>query len=552
MRGYIMKRLFIILIAALAVIGVAVTAYADMGSPVTMEFDAVTNRDVTAYENEWTETGTVLKPVGNLKSGTKVRVDGVYDTVNGKRYVSIQFGDKDDTDGSGIFFIEADSVNSVNDVIGKEKAGTYNDPFKIIVLSKKGIPIKSGPAEAFKTIGTIPKDTIVECTAGVLIGDDNGYSSDVYSYISYNGTTGWIYTENNGGSRDFAMIPVEDPEFDYQFSTIVTKVPIKLYSEPFNEGYATVQRVPANTELKVKYYIEDRYRDLSDDFYSTYYCEYKGRGGWTSNQFRGYGDLAWKNDWIVYFYEDADLYETADKSSAPVGKLKAEHKFYTADAAQICEHVNGDNWFRLDYNGRQLWADMIILPDSINGIYSPKSISVAPCTAQETMRFRTSQKDGSKATVIEPGENFIRIEYGLYYIDSQFYMSCELVTEDGSEAEDGYDEGEYKPDPSEGYLTGTEIEVNIDQLNDPASLKLQYPVYDSEENMTDETTEEETAEEETAEAVTEDTEEQIEIITEPQVIETNNKDKVITCTVIVCGLALAAAATIILIKKKKI
>ena len=541
-----MKKITAMLAVLLFSLFAVVPALADMGGPVTYEYDAVTVTQTTYYSYDW-ETDK-LTPEGTMPKGEQLHITGMFQNIAGKDYLSVEYNDD-------YYYIDPSSIAAVDSTVGEDKAEDYDEPFRIKVLNKNGIPIRKGPSEAFEVIGTIPKQTVVECSKG--LGKYASQSS--FAYVRYKNLSGWVYCYQNSGSSDFGIMSTEGKD------TIIVSEKTTLYSEPFDKGRA-VRSVPAGAELKFEYYVADP--DTS------YFCTYMGLKGWVTEKFVENTLVAARLDGIVRFDKSFTCFKLPAAGADTSGTVSGDGRYYDFDYALNSEFRGEDEqssyWLRINKDGKKVWVDT----ESVDGGAYMMGTSLCPCTAKQDLVFIETYEDDSPHVELRAGESFLGISslydypsdiyFSSYLVDSRFMRNQISLTEYERNQDDSYDwsdsdetDDDYFTDVFDNsyYLTGKPVKIDAAFMNSIESKSFDYP-QPGDETAKEETTVEET-EEETEETVEEtealqDTDIEADImIPEPDGQDTGIKRAVLTAVVIAAGLLVAAVATVSIIKKRK-
>lgn len=290
-----MKKVLTCLLVMIAILGIHLCVFADMGIPGIRSYEAVvTNINgaecVIGYgDNQRTEI---------LPYGTKIKVDYEYRLEEG---IKASFMPENSIyDGT----INISDIKPVKEVYVSNNL-IKNEPYNFVVLAKEGVEIYNGPADAYSKTGiVIPMGT------EIVAYSERDISESPWYYVTYNGNSGWICELDSAlvrkiGDGDVYMTVGETSLVEYGRSYIGgSDVPKELAV------------IPANT------FIENVY--VTDPWSQGYLVMYNGMLGEVYNR-----SFAWSHDVrsLEITEKPVKMYESCDENSKviideiPVGTI---------------------------------------------------------------------------------------------------------------------------------------------------------------------------------------------------------------------------------------
>lgn len=316
-----MRKILSVSVAVILAVCLTVSAFADMGGPIFVEYEAyVSNPDgartlhdddvVIPYEAEV----TVISEYG-----------GECNIMYEDEYYSVKMGD----------------LSSVKEEVKKTDAQKYSTKTTLVVMDKDGVDIRKGPGYAYEAIGNIPEGT--EFTVGY--GDSPSVFDGTWSWISYKGTEGWIYSYPYDSNYSVA---VKADKADGRIGrAIVLSEGLRLMKNPSrypidgdeNEDAEFIgKEIPVGTELRYKYYYPSPHQNLI-------LTEYKGVKGWLLEG-DGASDLytshvTFDSTWHIYVDEKLDITEKPFGEGKVLGSIPAQEG--TVSYLSAAKVVNSDD-----------------------------------------------------------------------------------------------------------------------------------------------------------------------------------------------------------------
>lgn len=315
---------------------------ADMGSPMIIEYDATIKNPDGAKCYVWSNGKNTEN--GKINYGEKVRVIFEY---TGENYAHVRYNNEEYQVKLSDLIVVDDSYDLQNSIKNGETQ-TLKKEMDAVILADE-VSIKSGPAQAFKTLGTIKKGTKLTYK----------YSQDAYIYVTYEGVSGWINVLDGavGFKRDYVWIAADDIELK-------------------DKDGKVLEKIPANT-LITDYY------DLDPWSWAIYKVSGESGGNITKHEkideYRCSSEQELENE--------KNLYEKANLNSKVLTKVKKGEKV-------IVHFYLGHNmyqWAYIEYNGLTGW------------IYAKEDISND--LLEVSKNYVVEKYDPNKSTVcFNPGE----------------------------------------------------------------------------------------------------------------------------------------------------
>ncbi len=253
-----MKKISSLLLALVLILCLAVPALADMGAPEFLEYNAtVSNPDGTKDlygDNVLIPYGAQVRVIGEYGDECRITYEnGYYDV------------DKNDLTAS-------DEDNSAS------KSQKYDSEITLKVTAEKGTEIKKGHGYAYETIAVIPEGT--EFT--VSSGDSSSVFNGTWSWVSYEGNEGWVYTYPY--DYDCGVAVKAERKNGRLGRVTVLADGMRLMKEPgyypsadeMSEADSSKfigDAIPAGTVLTYSYYMPSPHRTII-------FTEYNGVKGW--------------------------------------------------------------------------------------------------------------------------------------------------------------------------------------------------------------------------------------------------------------------------------
>lgn len=255
-----MKKLLIFLIGGLLL---PLTVYADMGAPenMTYEVEVVNPKGANFYDYncDYKTNNCKLVKKGIIPKGTKLTI--YYEMyIDEDNYTSIYYNEQD------VYINLSDTINISKEVtLEDENVNKLAKPIEKKVLVDN-LKVYSSPAQGFKVIGTISKDTIIKATHT---------AGDTWFYVETPTIKGWI---------DSHMGTVGE----YRKNNILLVRETELKDKNDN----TIATIPANTKFS-EYYVLDAWS-------MALFVTYEGKEGYVYDE-----NVAYQNNNKVILLNNA-------------------------------------------------------------------------------------------------------------------------------------------------------------------------------------------------------------------------------------------------------
>lgn len=541
-----MKKILSLAMAVCFVFLLSVPAFADGRGPAFTEYNVVCTKETPYYQENWDKDG-VMEKQGSFPAGTTLEVRYEYEN-GGVTYGLVGTGSEDDMKW---VYIRVSDVDLQNDIYQPEKSQKLSRPRTVRVYVGSGVPMYAGPNTKYSKIATVPYGTKLTYT----YGNDADDEYRTWAYVKYLGKTGWIYVY--AGDRNNGVVELPEPEDRAEI--LVLKDGVKMYSGmSFGNIEDNFRDIWNADEIAKKHEEPDRvvgtlkkgktytYRySHAEDYYGVWYNVRDGlRTGWVYCSFDS-TDVAVstsereKNTYIAFRTFRLKLLESPDPDAKATEITVKSGTVLEADYAAMPRY---DTYYHTTIDGQSGWFSTEGVSYScacrveemyIGRVYADKNYtdSAAPIYADAVSMAQT-------VGTIPSGSAFTPLFHGCYNTseesDSGEYVSFYFVRYNG--------------------VTGW---VNADDVEGPSFYGAENETDDVEEEPTDVDAEEtEPTEEEPAAEETEPVEE-----TEPEdetadaeIVVRNSMSPLQIVLICVGGavvLALTAAVTLVLIRRKR-
>lgn len=295
---------------------------AELTTPNQIGYEAKTNKEIILYNES-------LNEVTNISTDTEIKINSEK-TINGETYGSIVYNNEK-------YLVK---INDIDLKYNKLSANSLTRKQEKKLITIANTKIYKGPSIKYE-----------ELTESIPANEEltTYYYDDVWSYVDYNGSTGWIYTysyeELKPYDIDCTVGKVEDKKIK-----ILTTDNITLKNNPLAQE-TNNKIIPANTELEYKYYYE-----LHDG--SKYlYVEKDNNKGWFEVNYSENDNLAAfkydcnyiyvTNNYINFYSKYNDI---SSKTSVKILQGTELEILYTATIKNKC------NWYYVKYKGEYGWV----------------------------------------------------------------------------------------------------------------------------------------------------------------------------------------------------
>lgn len=326
-----MKKTITFLVAALILVSMSLTVFADMGPPAFTEYEVyVTNPDGTVVK-DYDENDNEIEVIIPFNAKLKV----VEENSDGKSLYAVY---KDE-----YYEVSADDVSKVIPTVAKANY-KLSKTYEKVILNKSGAVLKSGPAESYHSVGKIPYGATVKSNYGTA---DSSYGA-IWLCVTYNNVTGWLHCAEFGIQEDCASVySGKDNEIQ------VLDKGCYLYGSPSSDKAITGD-VPIGTKLKFNY--------TYNNHGQRYYVEYNGVKGWL--QCNSYADnyisCAYPCDCGLYTIEKTKMYSKPMKGTptGEIGTIPANEILCAVKKADytVKYYEEDYTWYFIKYNGKESWV----------------------------------------------------------------------------------------------------------------------------------------------------------------------------------------------------
>lgn len=276
-----MKKLLAFLLAACISLFLAVPAFADGRGPAFTSYDVVCTKETPYFRENWDKDG-VMEKKGSFPSGTVLTVDYEYEK-DGVLYGNVNIGNDEDWEWA---YIRVADVNLKDDTYLPENAQKLSRPRSVRVIGEDGVSMYTGPNTKYEKLITIPRGTKLTYRYG---NDEEDYYR-TWAYVSFLGKNGWIYVYATDTKNGLAELPDEGDKAEVwaledgvqmfagmSFGNMENELGENFGVEVIRENHEAPDRVIGTLEKGKKYTY--RYSHAQD--YGTWYYVVAGlRAGW--------------------------------------------------------------------------------------------------------------------------------------------------------------------------------------------------------------------------------------------------------------------------------
>lgn len=380
---------------------------ADMGSPMSLGYEGIINNPkgtqcrVQNYDEEKDNYYYT-----NVKMDYGKKVDVSYDyTKGGITYATIKLDDNGNTCDAVIKdvipykekYTKEDYIEHLKDEYGNDYDENYgdedfSDKFELYVFNKKGVEIYNGPSLAYSKTGTvIPPNTTIKY----------GISDDLWVYVTYNKTSGWVYTYQNvyyspyGYGSGIANVFVENKEYPEDSYYII------LANNEYLKDYPTDDS--ANIGTKIKSYTKLRiiYEYYEDKSYKWIYTEYNGQKGWIKITYSS-GNIVYKYTNKKLIINDAPMYTSPLSDSKITGTIIPKGTEVESSYFYRVDSYLDFGWYKVKYNGDEGWIKNVNSFDDYSLEYETEvaSYEVSELKVKETVLYSSPSTSSKKLNQI--------------------------------------------------------------------------------------------------------------------------------------------------------
>lgn len=354
-----MKKILSVILALIMCAALALPAFADGMGPFMEEITAYVNKeggaeiyDYSAPDHEGDPY--FLKPTGKkIPDKTKLSLTW-YTEENDELWYNVEYDD-----GNYGFIRAAELSLDLKPVEPKEK-NKYDPPHHFTVINKEGAKLYAGPGLSYEELAVLPEGTEIEA----LYADGYDYGSfSSWSYIEFEGKSGWVHTGQFGSAFDFA-IPVKYHEYSSSpLGKIYVLKDLEVYDRiDWWEG-EVAGTIPAGAQVSFDCYYNHEGSSLAP-------VSYDGIEGWVKTEnvyLRSDKYMSAVDGWLMVtdstrLYEDDNLKPGGD-TGATVDSYRilpydlAFREYLGEHSDNIEDYWNSayEEWFRVTVDGEKYW-----------------------------------------------------------------------------------------------------------------------------------------------------------------------------------------------------
>lgn len=362
-----------------------VLVHADVGMPEIKPYDViVTNKDGIKLEDYYNEKSVIIP------YDTKVSITMEY--YNPERKVYLGYTEYQGVSGE----IVLNDVRVASDKIDLKDFNKHENPVELYAIDD--VEMYKGPSKIYGRVDgdkVIPKGTIVSYE----------YYDDIWAYVDYEGTKGWIIIYRYGDIYPDLKTSVANLAPKGKNKVLLTENIAKLKVSPNKDEEVSVN-IPENTVLEYEY----TYGALKSDYL---YIDYEGTQGWLQityyeGPYSAVGLVECECDSIYLISGNVYIYsKRGDASSKTSNKISAGVEIPVI----YSYYVEGEAWYYVSYNDEEAW---IMVPDTdgnseinLSSNYGRTSVYK---TKEELDVYELPSKDAKKVTKLDIG-----VEVDSYY-----------------------------------------------------------------------------------------------------------------------------------------
>ncbi len=326
------KKILCATIALILVCLCPLSASADMGAPYFEEITyTVDNSDgIDAYSYNWdmnSDSG-YLSYYCKLPFGTTVTITGetVIDNI---AYGYIYYANES-------LYVKLSDIQMGSDIVKPIEGYKLDEPSTLVVINSDGVGLHAGPSFAYNKLATIPYGTELEYQ----------YSAETWVYVTYNGTSAWVYNYQYGSPYNTARV-LEKSE-----KLMVIDNATYLTETPDPESAKVTGAIPKGTVLSYKY-------SFQWPKSCSVFVEYNGKKGWVTTKDSFSGGTASESDGCIAIVNSngVKLYSEAKTSGEVIATVPA-NTLLPVDFELWNEY--GDEgepfcYYYVSYNGSKGW-----------------------------------------------------------------------------------------------------------------------------------------------------------------------------------------------------
>lgn len=379
-----MKKIFKAFLMGFLILISPILVKADMGAPMIKEYDVVvTDKNGLKMEN----SSTVIP------YDTKVKVTYEYES-GGKLLGSVEYNGKYGE-------IDLSKVKPFNEKVNYKDYDKLETPSKLYVF-EKGAYLYKGPSKVYGKV-----DGNVEIPVGEEV--EYQYHDDVWAYVTYKGTSGWVYYYQH--SKLYSDI-------NYPFASIKNNGKVLTISDvdsllkSTNSEETVKADIKAFTEIDYKYYVNHAK--------TTYvYIDYKGNKGWlaTYSDFGSSGGALKQS--CSYLMVDNKNGITTYSKPGDINSKTDEVLKYASEIQLLYSYYDDDSiWYKINDGKKDLWLNIKASDESDNLLFGYDSYD--EYTLKEDIELHKNYTNDSEVVGSVKASEKVRVKYSKYlYINKK-------------------------------------------------------------------------------------------------------------------------------------
>jgi len=362
-------KIYLLLIISILFINVTIVK-ADMGAPEIHGYEVtITNTEgATLYDyND--------KEIQKIPYDTKLEVLYEYES-NGEMYASVNYNSK-----SGV--VKLSDTKPTTTEFNLEDFDKTSSVMKLYVF-RSGCYLFKGPSKNYDKVmeEEIPVGTVLEYE----------YHDDVWSYVEYDGKSGWIM--NYSYSDLYSDLYTAVANIASQDSKVMTVSEIsELHEEPSADSKVVSTSIPAWEELEYKYV----YKKAKSQYV---YVEYEDDAGWMYVAASEYNEDTTNastsvNCGYIYIFTDKDMYSKPNDLNSKVSQKLPSSSEYTYD---YCFTKSGKEWYRITYKNKNYWIYLDLNSYEEDESFTSSTMVTTYKTKDTITLYESPSKDAKKVS----------------------------------------------------------------------------------------------------------------------------------------------------------
>lgn len=373
---------------------------ADVGLPDIKPYDViVTNKDGIKLEDSYNNK-TIVIPYD-----TKLTINMEY--YDSKTKVYYGYVEYNGVSGE----IDLNNTKMVSDKINLDDFVKLDAPHKVYTIDE--VEMYKGPSKMYGRVSdekVIPKGSTISYE----------YCDDIWAYVEYDGTKGWIVIYPYGNIYEDLKTSVVDFAPEGKNKVLLTENVTKLKVDPTKDEEISVN-IPKETILEYEY----SYKSLKSEYL---YVNYEGIKGWLlityyNGPYSAVGivenncSLALIMSDNIYIYSERGVLSSKTNEKIVKGaEVEVIYDYYLEDAS----------WYYVSYNGENVWIAEVDGGESTNILYNWGTVSIYR-TKEDIDVYEFPSKNAKKVSKIDADtdvtEYFYRNDSKVNYNDEYYSWS---------------------------------------------------------------------------------------------------------------------------------